>query len=76
MRPEHPTRTPDELLTDLDSRFERLEVEAGRAILWEIIEDIRSSYRLAITNRYGENETTLSIETEVTDYLVNHYGDD
>jgi hypothetical protein len=45
-------------------------------VLWGILADVQSSYRLAL-EQVGMNDINIeSVEKTVTDYLTNHYGDD
>lgn len=68
-------RTPAELLADYDDGCQGRRDIDMRAILHEIIEDVRESYRMAIA---GETHQRVldRIDNEVDDYLANHYGDD
>ena len=70
-------RTPDEILTDYD-RGCRGEADIDmREILWEIIDDIRSSYALAMEcHERIDDQTAHDITITVEDYLANSYGDD
>lgn len=77
-------RTPDEILDDFDAGSRDRVVLVPRqidmrAVLWEVIDDIRYSYRLAM-----EDCTTVTITPEAIDevqdavlnYLTNNWGDD
>lgn len=70
-KPTHP-RHPDEILADLAVALDNNEetITVVRDILREIIEDVIDSVRLAVDAGDGE------IVQTVTDYVVNHYGDD
>lgn len=46
------------------------------AILGCIIEDVQSSYRLAMVEAGIEPGTVKEIEDTVSDYIANHYGED
>lgn len=72
-------RTPDEILTDIDTvAATSVDGPDLRNLMWEVIEDVRSSLRLAIDNTQEpltdgqKQEIWLTIE----DYVVNNYGDD
>lgn len=69
-----PSRPASEILADFD-RGCRGEADIDmRAILWEVIEDICTTYRLAIDATTTER-TLQRIERDVDDYLANNYGD-
>lgn len=76
-------RTPDQILRDLDQLDTSFCDDPNvtvRGLIWEVIEDIRSSYRLAIDDILGATLSQIGIqegiEVIVDDYLANHYGDD
>lgn len=75
-----PSRPASEILADYD-RGCRGEADIDmRAILWEVIEDVRESYGLAIKHEraismYPDDLDFDSIEASVSDYLTNNYGD-
>jgi hypothetical protein len=69
-------RTPDEIMTDFDAAVAGQADIDPRAILWEIIEDIQHSYSLAMANTAVPLVDEETISGTVSDYLVNHYGDD
>lgn len=73
---QHPDRLMNRYLADAKGEAainERME------ILWDIIADIQSSYRLAMENVEGHfiaPDAITEVEKTVEDYLANHYGDD
>lgn len=70
-------RSPDEIKHDLDQALcGHADIDA-KTVIFELIDDIRSAYRLAIASRIGHPRTAVStIDLEVDDYIANHYGDD
>lgn len=60
-------RTPDEIMTDFHAAVTGTADLDPVALLWEILEDVQDSYKLA----------GASTETQITvsDYLANHYGE-
>lgn len=46
-----------------------------RSVLWEVIEDVCHSYKVAL-NAITDADTAEAINTEVLDYIANHYGTD
>lgn len=76
------TRTPKDVIEDIDSlQYCYLQWDAtlnldARSVMWEIINDIRDSYRLAMDAENLELVQQEAIEICVEDYIVNHYGDD
>lgn len=75
------SRTPEEILAVVDQAQARLNENHDpgdefdlRSLVWEVINDVSSSYELAMeflgSNVVGE------ISNTVGDYLSNHYGDD
>lgn len=55
--------------------------EQRQRLIWALIEDVRSSYRLAIAGEFGDlveykPEMLANVETTVADYLSRMYGDD
>ncbi|MCZ4580477.1 MULTISPECIES: hypothetical protein [Gordonia] len=70
-------RSPDEIMHDLDQALcGRADIDA-KAVIFELIDDIRSAYRLAIASHIGRPCTAVStIDLEIDDYIANHYGDD
>lgn len=76
-----PARSPDEILADidaLDTSFVEDQTLTARGIMWEVIEDVRSSYRLAMDQAHIPlfDSQRREIERAVEDYLANNYGDD
>lgn len=90
-------RRPDEILAILDSAQEHLDECRGkhvydlRSLLWEVIEDVIDSARLAAYNAvmnydgvppHHVDSTVMGdcvaeeVVGTVTDYVTNHYGDD
>lgn len=74
-------RNPDDILTDidaLDTSFVEDQSLTPRGLLWEVIEDVRDSYRLAMEGLVDPLSVSQrwTIEQAVSDYLVNNYGDD
>lgn len=72
-------RPPDQILHDVDQLDTSFVDDPNiniRMLVWEIIEDVRSSYRLAMARARIATADNEEIETAVTDYLVNHWGDD
>lgn len=68
-------RSADEIISDLDQAIRGLADLDTRELVFELIEDLRSSYRLAIAPHLPTT-TAAAIETEITDYIGNNYGDD
>lgn len=57
----------------LDDYFERSGVApVMQDLLWEIIDDVRSSYMLAMGH---SNNAVVQVEAEVDDYLSRTWGD-
>ena len=70
-------RTPDEIMSDFDAAVSGQVDIDPREILWEILADVQDSYRLAMENvPQIDGDTIEEVAGTVTDYLVNHYGDD
>lgn len=61
--------TPEELLEEFDAGSRGLSDVDMRSVLWAIIDDIRDTYRRAMQAR----GIPPSVETEVDDYIANHY---
>lgn len=59
-------RSPDVIMEDFDAGAKGTRDVDMRGILWEIIEDILDSIRLADGD----------VLATVTDYVANNYGDD
>lgn len=73
------SRTPDEILDVIDQAQAALDAThsgqfALRDLVWEIINDVSSSYELAM-HFLGQN-VVGEINNTVGDYLAAHYGDD
>lgn len=68
-------RTPDEILADFDAAAKGQADLSIRDLLWDVIDDIRDSYRIAM-GAYIEDPTADKIQAVVDDYLSTHYGDD
>lgn len=62
-------RHPDSILNDLDA------LGVSRELVWEIIEDVRDSFILAMQHR-NPHETDNDIVITVDNYLGNLWGDD
>lgn len=70
-------RTPDQILEDFETGCQGAMANMDmRAILWEVIDDIRQSYRLAMEAEDVDEGTVDAVQDTVLDYAVNHYGDD
>lgn len=69
-------RTPDEIMSDFDAAVSGQADIDPREILWEILADVQDSYRLAMESTAVPLIDIEEITGTVTDYLVNHYGDD
>lgn len=66
----------DELLALFDAGAQgRADVDM-RAVLWDILDDVRRSYRLALREAGVMPPIAHSVDQTVEDYLINHYGDD
>jgi hypothetical protein len=88
------SRTPDQILRVLDQAQDCLNDDLYvssdapfnlRDLMWEIIDDVRDSYHLALSTPDVENAGSPTfvepnrrenILRTVDDYLANHYGDD
>lgn len=72
-----PMRTPDEIMTDFYAGCSGQSDIDMHAVLWEILEDVLNSVKLASTAYMKDGYTDGgSIHDTVRDYVVNHYGDD
>lgn len=78
------SRTPDEILGLVDQIQERLDRDPFgdgkgefdvRSLVWDLINDVCSSYELALLPLVG-GDMTGDVNNTVYDYLSNHYGDD
>lgn len=70
------SRSPDEIMSDLDQAIRGVADLDTRDLVFELIDDLRSSYRLAIAPHLSDASAAAAIETEISDYIANHYGDD
>ena len=69
-------RTPEQLLQEYDDGCHgRADVDM-RGILHAIIADVQDSYTKAMLAHGASDVTAKAVTTEVTDYIINHYGDD
>lgn len=73
------SRTSEEILDVVDQAQNELDLTcpgdyALRSLVWEIINDVSSSYELAM-GFLGQN-IVGEINNTVGDYLAAHYGDD
>lgn len=71
---------PDEILANYDALVSAgtgapILVAAGREVLWQVINDVCSSYELALLPLIGE-DITGDVNGTVYDYLSTHYGDE
>lgn len=73
-------KTPDEIMTIIEQAQEQLDTASGvgkseefdlESLVWDIINDITSSFAIALECYEDAASDAL---TEVTDYVVNHYG--
>ncbi|KQU35771.1 MULTISPECIES: hypothetical protein [Nocardiaceae] len=69
------TRSPDEIISDLDQAIRGLADLDTKELVFELIDDLRSSYRLAIAPHLVDPGAASAIEAEIDDYVANHYGD-
>ncbi len=69
------TRSPDEIMSDLDQAIRGLADLDTKELIFELIDDLRSSYRLAIAPYLADPGSAASIEAEIDDYIAHHYGD-
>lgn len=69
-------RTPDEFMADYDAGCRGVKDIDMNELLWEIIDDVRDSYRLAMHNAGVNTATASVVTTTVSDYLANHYSDE
>lgn len=70
-------RHPDEILTDFDAGAAGKADVDMREVLWEVIDDVRHSFALAMEcDERVDDATAYEIEVTVLDYVTNHYGDD
>lgn len=68
--------SPDELLNRFDAGAQgRADVDM-RGVLWDILNDVRQSYLLALREAGVHSATANTVDKTVYDYLINHYGDD
>jgi hypothetical protein len=68
-------RSPDEMLADFDAGAQGTKDIDMRGILHEILADIQDSYTKAMLAHGASDVTAKTVTTSVTDYIVNHYGD-
>ncbi|MET3959784.1 hypothetical protein ABIE52_006719 [Rhodococcus sp. OAS809] len=68
-------RHPDEILNDFDQAVRGLADIDSRELIFELIDDLRASYRLAIELHVSDVRAVAEIEAEISDYIANHYGD-
>ncbi len=68
------SRTPDEILSDLNRAVTGQADIDVFALVHEIIDDVRSSYRLAAQGTVDPDRFD-EVETEVSDYIANHYDE-
>lgn len=68
--------SPDGLLQRFDDGCRGQADIDMRGVLWDILHDVQSSYRLAMTVAGVAVTLVDEIETTVEDYLANSYGDD
>ena len=68
-------RHPDVILADFEAAVRGTADIDPYEILHEIIGDVQSSYRLAMTD-VVDPERVDEVQNTVTDYVANHYGDD
>lgn len=66
-------RMPDEIMADLDRGIRGVADIDVMDCVWEIIDDILDSVRLADERQTGTE--TLEVWATVTDYVSTHYGD-
>lgn len=69
-------RSPDEIMSDLDQAIRGVADFDTRELVFELIDDLRSSYRLAIAPHLVDTSAAAAIETEISDHIANHYGAD
>jgi hypothetical protein len=69
-------RTPDEILADIDFVAGDHPMLSVRELMWEVINDIRNSYDLAMFGTGVPDAMRSEVSQTVSDYLANHYGDD
>ena len=72
--PEPPTGRDLREMYD-DGAQGRADVDMGE-LLGAILADVQDSYRLAMQDAGVHPATAHVVDTTVTDYIVNHYGDD
>lgn len=68
-------RPSHQILTDYDDGCAGRRDIDMRAVMHEIIDDIRSSYKLALKGVVPDR-VIEAIEQNMDDYVANHYGDD
>lgn len=69
-------RKADDIIGDLDQAIRGLADLDTRELIFELIENLRSSYRLAMAPHLTHAAAATAIETEITDYIANNYGED
>lgn len=69
-------RTPDALLADFDKGIKGQADIDMYDVLWEILDDVRSSYRLAMKMHDFHDDYVEDVDKTVFDYIVNHYGEE
>lgn len=71
-------RHPDQIMEDFDRGCRGLSDIDMKGVLWEVIEDLLASVKLACESHDADPKfvTMDSIYTTVVDYATNSYGDD
>ena len=72
---QQPSRTPSQIMADFDRAALGVADIDMHAVLWEMLDDARSSWRLALAAQgHLTPEQINDADATVTDYLANHYG--
>lgn len=72
-------RVAQAILDDFDAGCRGEGDHDMRGLLWEVIEDIRLAYRVAMIDALDTapaDQIIATVESTVNDYVVNNYGDD
>ncbi|SIH22645.1 Uncharacterised protein [Mycobacteroides abscessus subsp. abscessus] len=68
-------RTPEHIRHDLENAVRAADLDTATKLVFELVDDIRDSYRLALRHEHIKPDVIGEVEATVTDYISNHYGD-
>ncbi|MGI6797940.1 hypothetical protein [Gordonia sihwensis] len=67
-------RHPDQIMADLQQALAGRSDLDAMELVFEVVDDVRSSYRLALEDHLTAGQIA-AVETTIDDYIGNHYGD-